>query len=250
MGPAPDEKAAEETPGAEETEEKEPAVASGSKYMVPNPNKFTLLRNAWKEAGPPSGTTFQKDLAAFADFIGPYVDIAKESGVLKDVKIDENIINQLMGRPGGESGEPWRQSPFLRIFKVDGGKTINQSFQALPKTKGPHTTRASIKRVITAALGPGGKISALNKQFRQMLGAITRAPEEAPAKEPQQKAAPAEEPRRGSNFSSAAVDAQAGRASSLALNNRASQGSLTEESAETLNESKTIDRWKTLAGIK
>ena len=237
-----------EEPGAEEEEEEELPDASGSNYMVPNPNQFTLLRNAWKEADPPSGTTFQQDLAAFADFIGPYVDIAKESGVLKDVKIDENVIQQLIGRPGGEDKQPWRQSPFLRIGnKGADGKTMQQAFNALPKSKSPLTTRGSIERVITAALGPGGKNSPLNKQFRDMLGAITRAPEEEPAKEPQKAAASQDPPRRRDTRAKQALRRQRDAASP---SRNLGRGTFFEEGADALNESKTIERWKTLAGIK
>ena len=247
MEPAPDEKAAEEKP--EEAE-----VIEIDKYMVPTLSAFPRIKKAWRKSDPPSGATFAQDMAAFINFIGPFAAAAKESGVLKDPTMSENLIQQLVGRPGGKDKEPWRQSPFMRLGNRGAiGKEMAMKFNKLPSSKAGNGKRDRVERILNVVLGPGGanpNTKILRDEFLTLLGMVKPAEQKA-KEEPQQKAAPAEEPRRrGSSFSSAAVDAQADRASSLARKNRASQGSLTEESAETLNESKTIDRWKTLAGIK
>jgi len=71
---------------------------------------------------------------------------------------------------------------------------------------------------------------------------------EAPKDEPKQKAPSPEEP--GRRTGQAALARGAERRTKLQRGAQASAGTFMEEGTGTLNESNTIGRWKSLAGIK
>ncbi len=213
------------------------------------------IKKKWDELySDTQGANWERDMAAFIDFIGPYAIQAKESGVLKDplARMNESLA-QLVGRPGGEDNEAWTDSPFLRIG--DRGERIRDMHLKL-KQAGEQggLKKDRIDRVLKAVFGPGGKAPShrlARQQLLALMGTIKPAEQkEVPKDEPKQKAAAA--PDAGSaRFSRDKVRGQRARAKDTAAKiGRAGRGGFMEEAADTLNESKTIDRWKTLAGIK
>ena len=240
-------------PDADEPEEE--VEEEGAEYEVPTLAAFPRIKAAWEASDPPPSATFAQDMAAFINFIGPYASAAKESGVLKDPTVNESVIQQLVGRPGGEDGEAWRDSPFMRIGNKGAiGKEMAAKLNRLSKNKQGTGRRDRIERVLNVVLGKGGsapETKMARAELLNLLGMIKPAEQkEAPKDQPKQKAAAA--PDAGSaRFSRDKVRGQRARAADTAAKiGRAGSGGFMEEGADTLNESKTIDRWKTLAGIK
>ena len=239
----------------QEPEQPEEEPEDVDEYEVATLAAFPRLKNAWRESNPPPGATWPADMAAFINFIGPYALKAKESGVLKDPTVSENVIQQLVGRPGGEDGEAWRQSPFLRIGNRGAiGKEMAMKLKRLPKNRSGNGKRDRIERVLNVVLGPGGKAAShkmIRDEFINLLGMIKPAGQkEAPKDEPKQKAAAAQEPTRRTGTAALARGADRRAKLQQTMSGLGRGGIKFEEGTDTLNESKTIDRWKTLAGIK
>ena len=239
----------------QEPEQPEEEPEDAQEYEVATLAAFPRLKNAWRESNPPPGATWPADMAAFINFIGPYALKAKQSGVLNDPTVNENVIQQLVGRPGGEDGEPWRQSPFLRIGNRGAiGKEMAMKLNRLPKNKSGNGKRDRIERVLNVVLGPGGKAPShkmIRDEFVNLLGMIKPAEQkEAPKDEPKQKAAAAQEPTRRTGTAALARGADRRAKLQQTMKGLGRGGIKFEEGTDTLNESKTIDRWKTLAGIK